>query len=175
MDMLASLLPAGIAVHAPALIVVIPLIMAAVAAFMPKGLWAWGVTLVTAIAVAVLSLNILGQVSTGGVISYAMGGWAPPAGLELRVDMLNVPLLLLVGIVGLLCVIYALPSVADEIAKKQQSLFYSAFLVCFAGLLGVTITGDAFNVFVFLEISSISTYTIIAMGAGKDRRALTAS
>ena len=26
--------------------------------------------------------------------------------------------------------------------------------------------GDAFNVFVFLEISSISTYTIIAMGAG---------
>ena len=44
-----------------------------------------------------------------------------------------------------------------------------------AGLLGVTITGDAFNVFVFLEISSISTYTIIAMGAGKDRRALTAS
>ena len=175
MDMLASLLPAGIAVHAPALIVVIPLIMAAVAAFMPKGLWAWGVTLVTAIAVAVLSLNILGQVSTGGVISYAMGGWLPPAGIELRVDMLNVPLLLLVGIVGLLCVIYALPSVADEIAKKQQALFYSAFLVCFAGLLGVTITGDAFNVFVFLEISSISTYTIIAMGAGKDRRALTAS
>lgn len=175
MDMLASLLPAGIAVHAPALIVVIPLIMAAVAALMPRGIFAWGVTLVTAIAVAVLSLNILGQVSTGGVISYAMGGWLPPVGIELRVDMLNVPLLLLVGIVGLLCVIYALPSVADEIAKKQQSLFYSAFLVCFAGLLGVTITGDAFNVFVFLEISSISTYTIIAMGAGKDRRALTAS
>lgn len=140
MDMLASILPAGIAVHAPALIVVIPLIMAAVAALMPRGAWAWGVTLATAIAVAVLALNILGQVSGEGVISYAVGGWAPPVGIELRVDMLNVPLLLLVGLVGLLCVIYALPSVADEIAKTQQSLFYSAFLVCFAGLLGVSVT-----------------------------------
>lgn len=175
MDILASLLPANVAVHTPALIVVIPLIMAAVAAFMPKGIWAWGVTMATAAIVAILSLVLLGQVSEAGVISYAVGGWAPPLGIELRVDMLNIPLLLLVGFVGLLCVIYALPSVADEIAKSQQALFYSAFLVCFTGLLGVTITGDAFNLFVFLEISSISTYTIVAMGADKDRRALTAS
>ena len=175
MDMLASLLPANIAAHAPVLIVVIPLMAAAIAALMPKGFYSWIVVLVTAIAVAILSLVLLGEVMGEGTVSYAVGGWAPPIGIELRADMLNVPLLLLVGFVGLLCVIYALPSVRDEIAPKQQPLFYSAFLVCFTGLLGVTITGDAFNLFVFLEISSISTYTIIAMGAGKDRRALTAS
>ncbi|MHA6289229.1 monovalent cation/H+ antiporter subunit D family protein [Maricaulis sp. CAU 1757] len=175
MQTLAQLLPAGLAVHSPALIVVIPLIMAAIAAFMPRGRLAWGVALAAAIPVAVLSLVLLGQVMSEGLISYAMGGWQPPHGIELRVDALNVLLLLLVGIIGLLCVIFALPTVADDIPADKQPLFYSAFLVAFAGLIGVTITGDAFNVFVFLEISSIATYTIVAMGAGQDRRALTAS
>ena len=52
-------------------------------------------------------------------------------------------------------------------------MFYTAYMLCLCGLLGVTITGDAFNLFVFLEISSLSSYVLIAMG--KDRRALTAS
>src|SRR5690606_2589495 len=43
------------------------------------------------------------------------------------------------------------------------------------GLLGVTITGDAFNVFVFLEISALSTYALVAAGAWTNRRALTAA
>ena len=47
------------------------------------------------------------------------------------------------------------------------------YQLCLAGLLGITITGDAFNAFVFLEISSLATYVLIALG--KDRRALLAS
>jgi multicomponent Na+:H+ antiporter subunit D len=177
MEFLAHLLPAGIAVHAPVLIVAIPLILAPLAALMPNGRLAWGVSMIAAIIVAVLALVLMGEVSisASGVLSYHLGGWAPPLGIEYRVDALNVPILLLVGLVGLLCTIYALPSVADEIDAEKQPLFYSAFLVCLTGLLGVTITGDAFNVFVFVEISSLSTYTLVAMGGGKDRRALTAS
>lgn len=175
MEFLAHLLPAGIAAHAPVLLVVIPLILAPVAALMPNGRLAWGLSLLGAIIVAVFALVLLGEVSSTGVISYHLGGWAPPLGIEYRVDALNVPILLLVGFVGLLCTIYALPTVADEIEPAKQPMFYSAFLVCFAGLLGVTITGDAFNVFVFLEISSLSTYALVAMGGSKDRRALTAS
>jgi len=52
-------------------------------------------------------------------------------------------------------------------------LFYSVFLLCMAGLLGIAITGDLFNVFVFLEISSLASYTLVSMG--KDRRALVAA
>lgn len=175
MDFFANLLPAGLAHHVPALIVVIPLIMAAVAALMPNGRAGWVLTMITAAIVALFSLVILGQVMTSGLISYELGGWEPPVGIEYRIDALNAVLLALVGLIGFLCVVYALPSVADEIEESKQALFYSAFMVCLAGLLGVTITGDAFNVFVFLEISSLSTYTIIAMGAGRDRRALTAA
>ncbi|MEE2527033.1 monovalent cation/H+ antiporter subunit D family protein [Hyphobacterium sp. HN65] len=175
MEFLSSLLPAHVAEHAPALVVVAPLLMAAVAAIMPNGRLGWGVALLTTAVSAVLAVAIVVEVQTGGVISYAMGGWQPPAGIEFRIDNLNAVLLLLIAALGLLSTIYALPSVADEIAENRQALFYSAFLVCFAGLLGVAITGDAFNMFVFLEISSISTYVLVGMGAGNDRRALTAA
>jgi multicomponent Na+:H+ antiporter subunit D len=43
-------------------------------------------------------------------------------------------------------------------------VFYALFLLAFAGLMGITLTGDAFNVFVFLEISSLATYALIAHG-----------
>lgn len=175
MDILAHLLPAGIAAHAPVLLVVIPLILAPIAALMPNGRLAWGVALLGTIIAAIFALVLLGEVSTAGVISYHLGGWAPPLGIEYRVDALNVPILLLVGLIGLLSAIYALPSVADEIETSKQPMFYAAFLVCFTGLLGITTTGDAFNVFVFMEVSSLSSYALVAMGGRRDRRALTAA
>ena len=68
---------------------------------------------------------------------------------------------------------FALRSVALEIVPRRQAWFYCMYLMCLTGLLGVTITGDAFNAFVFLEISSLSTYVLIALG--RDRRALLAA
>jgi multicomponent Na+:H+ antiporter subunit D len=59
------------------------------------------------------------------------------------------------------------------VPPQQHYLFYTMFLLCLAGLLGITITGDAFNIFVFLEISSLSTYVLIALG--RDRALLAAS
>lgn len=175
MEAISALMPANLVEHAPALLVAVPLFFAAVAAVMPNGRAGWAVALIAAIMAALFSIVLAVEVQSVGVISYAMGGWAPPAGIEFRIDALNAALLLLVSGLGLLSLIYALPSVADEIEPRRQSLFYSAFLVCFSGLLGVSITGDAFNMFVFLEISSISTYVLVGMGAGRDRRALTAA
>jgi multicomponent Na+:H+ antiporter subunit D len=64
-------------------------------------------------------------------------------------------------------------SVRREVGAKQAPLLYSGLLLCLTGLLGITITGDIFNLFVFLEVSSISAYALIAMGP--DRRALHAA
>jgi len=64
-------------------------------------------------------------------------------------------------------------SLSTIMRHQRQSLYYTTFLLCLASLIGITITGDAFNVFVFLEISSLATYTLIARG--RDRRALTAA
>ncbi|MEM0985922.1 MAG: monovalent cation/H+ antiporter subunit D family protein [Pseudomonadota bacterium] len=163
--------------HAAPLLVVVPMMAAPFLVFLPSGRGAWIVSMLATAASMVFALILLGQVQTipGGVVSYALGGWAPPAGIEFRVDALNAVILLLVTAIGLLAAIFSRATVVAEIREAKHSLFYSAYLVCFTGLCGVAITGDAFNLFVFLEISSISTYVLVALGAGRDRRALPAA
>ncbi|MFQ5565527.1 MAG: monovalent cation/H+ antiporter subunit D family protein, partial [Paracoccaceae bacterium] len=109
-------------------------------------------------------------VLAGGPVSYAIGGWAPPMGIEYRIDQANAFMLVLVSVMAALVTTYAPRSIADEIAPERQGWFYCVFLLCLTGLLGMAITGDAFNVFVFMEISSLAMYILIAMG--RDRRAL---
>ena len=81
--------------------------------------------------------------------------------------------LVLVSLVGAIVMPYARKSVAAELPDEQRYLFYSMYCLCLAGLLGITITGDVFNLFVFLEISSLSAYVLIAMG--QRRKALFAA
>ncbi|MGA1343366.1 MAG: monovalent cation/H+ antiporter subunit D family protein, partial [Hyphomonas sp.] len=71
--------------------------------------------------------------------------------------------------------VFAWPTLVAEIEKEKISLFLCGFLLCVSGLTGVAGTGDAFNLFVFLEISSLATYLLVAMGAARDRRALPAA
>ncbi|NOX96062.1 MAG: monovalent cation/H+ antiporter subunit D family protein [Alphaproteobacteria bacterium] len=159
----------------PVLPIVIPLVTAPITLLLPKGraphLWATAVSWLTFACCAWL----LSTVSQSGTISYHLGDWAPPMGIEYRLDLANTLVLFLVS--GLAAVVFpfAYRSVQSEIDERQTPTFYGALLICMVGLLGVTITGDAFNVFVFLEISSLSTYALIAMGAKRDRRALTAA
>ena len=116
---------------------------------------------------------MLWQVLQTGPISYHLGGWEPPWGIEYRVDVLNGFVLVLVSAVGAVIMPFARRSVAFEIDEGRQAWFYCMYLLCLTGLLGIAITGDAFNAFVFLEISSLSTYVLIALG--RDRRALLAA
>lgn len=171
----AAFLPAALALHAPVLAAVVPLFMAAVLVAFPNGRFAWGVALASTVFTLFMAFELVAQTRIAGVVSYELGGWAPPFGIEFRVDELNAAIVLLIGAMGVLATIFALPSVADEISAGKRGLFYAAFLVCFSGLNGVALTGDAFNLFVFLEISSLGTYAIVAMGHQNDRRALTAS
>ena len=68
---------------------------------------------------------------------------------------------------------YAPASLTREVSPSRHYLFHAAYLLCLVGLLGMVVTGDLFNVFVFLEISSLSSYALISLGA--KRRALTAA
>ena len=165
----------SLAAQLPVLPVVTPLLLAPIALLLPQGraphAWATLVSWLTFAACAYL----LAAVNDAGVISYRLGDWAPPLGIEYRVDLANALVLFLVSGIAAIVFPFAYRSVQLEIDERQSSFFYCALLICLTGLLGVTITGDAFNVFVFLEISSLSTYALVAMGARRDRRALTAA
>lgn len=162
-----------IAANLPALQVVIPLLGAVLCAFLTRGAIAWGITLVVCLSLPAIASVLLAQVLTEGPISYAMGGWVPPIGIEYRVDVFNAFILLLVSLMSAIIVPYAKRSVEKEIPAEKHAWFYAIFLLCVCGLLGMAITGDAFNIFVFMEVSSLATYALISMG--KDRRALLAA
>jgi multicomponent Na+:H+ antiporter subunit D len=162
-----------IAANLPALQVVLPLLGAVVCALMQRGVYAWGVAFIVSAAMPFIAAGLLMQVIDGGSISYAMGGWVPPIGIEYRIDVVNAFLLLLVSLIGAVIMPYAKASVEKEIPADRQAWFYAIYLLCLCGLLGMAITGDAFNVFVFMEVSSLAAYALIAMG--RDRRALLAA
>ncbi len=165
----------NLAEQLPVLPVIIPLVAAPITLLLPQGraphLWA---TLISWLTFAAC-IFLVSAVSDAGVISYHLGEWAPPLGIEYRIDLANALVLALVSGIASVVFAFAYRSVRVEVDPRQSTFFYCAMLICLTGLLGVTITGDAFNVFVFLEISSLSTYALIAMGANRDRRALTAA
>jgi multicomponent Na+:H+ antiporter subunit D len=120
-----------------------------------------------------VSYALLQQVLENGTLIYELGDWAAPWGIEYRIDYLNSFLLLLVSGMGAIVLVAAQSSIGRELPGNRHMVFYTAYLLCLTGLLGILSTGDAFNVFVFLEISSLASYTLIALG--NDRRALTAA
>jgi multicomponent Na+:H+ antiporter subunit D len=159
--------------HLPILQIVIPLFGALLAGLSRRASTAFALALLVSWLMPLCAGALLWQVLTTGPISYHLGGWAPPWGIEYRVDVLNAFVLTLVSTVGAVIMPFARRSVAFEIEEGQRAWFYCMYLLCLTGLLGITVTGDAFNAFVFLEISSLSTYVLIALG--RDRRALLAA
>ncbi len=162
-----------IAAHLPVLQIVLPLAAAPFCLLMRRGTLAWALAVIVSWAALVCAALLLQQVLSSGPISYELGSWPAPWGIEYRVDAVNGFILLIVAAIGAAILPYARASVIRELPEEQHGAFYTALLLCLTGLLGVTITGDAFNLFVFLEISSLSSYVLIALG--HDRRALTAA
>jgi multicomponent Na+:H+ antiporter subunit D len=162
-----------LAQHLAALPVILPLIAAPIVLLINRSSASWlFATLISGLA-CMFSLQLLYAVLSTGVQSYALGGWAPPWGIELRVDPTNAFVLLAVSALSTLVLVYAKDSIEKEIEKSKHALFYTAHLLCLAGLSGILLTGDAFNLFVFLEVSSLATYTLVSLAS--DRRCLTAS
>lgn len=159
--------------HLPVLVIIIPLIAAPLCILFRGKDQAFGIALLATWGSFACACVIAARVMDGGTLSYELGGWPPPIGIELRIDALNAFILLIVSGIGSVVAPYSRSSLLLEYVEDRAYMFYSAYLLCLCGLMGVSVTGDAFNLFVFLEISSLSSYVLIALGF--DRRALTAS
>jgi len=159
--------------HLPVLVVIIPLMAGPLCVLVERPRAAWALALAAAWLSFAAAVALAAQVNGTGVISYELGGWAPPWGIEYRIDTLGSYVLLIVTGIAALVMVAARESVASEVPEALAARFYAALMLAFAGLVGIVATGDAFNVFVFLEISSLASYALISMG--RDRRALTSA
>ncbi len=160
--------------NTPALIVVAPLIAGLIAS-----LFAWikqeysYAAVLTGMAVSVGSaIHVLLRVIESGTIQYKMAGWDPPMGIELRIDLLNAMVLLLISSIAFLNLIASYKSVVVEHHDRVGS-FYTIYMMFVTGLLGVTATGDLFNLYVLIEITSLTSYALVGLG-DRDRGPLAA-
>jgi multicomponent Na+:H+ antiporter subunit D len=151
--------------HLPVLTVVIPLmagILTPIVGWIDRRLcWYW--VMLTMFAVLLMTSSNLYTVITSGTIHYQLGGWAPPVGIEYVIDLLNGFVCIIIAFIGLMVAIYSIESITKELPNKIIP-FYSIYLLLITGLMGMTITGDIFNFYVFLEVSSLTAYALIAMG-----------
>ena len=152
----------------PAIIVVLPLVVSFFIFF--SGWWVqragFPMAVGALICCVLLSIGIFKSVTTGGAIHYWLGGWEPPWGIEYYVDHLNAFMLVLVSVLSMLIAVYSKKLVERELPQKT-ALFWSLFILLITGLLGICITGDLFNLFVMLEVASLTGYALIAIGKNR--------
>jgi len=110
----------------------------------------------------IISIVLIPQVMSAPII-VSIGGWAPPLCINLVVGPLGLLLAILISLIGLLVAIYGVNYIQEEPREK-----YHMLLLCLlAGGTGMVLTGDIFNLFVFFEILSLSSYALTAYN--KDR------
>ncbi len=135
----------------------------------PRGL-AWAASTAASVLAFVIAIELTLRVLGEGAVGYLVGSWPAPYGIELRVDALSALLLLVVTGASTLALIGGRRSLDAQIEAERQPYFFAAWLLALAGLSGIVVAADAFNIFVFMEISSLASYVLIA--GGPDRRAL---
>ena len=151
--------------HLPVVVVVAPFVAAPLCIifrhFMPARLLALGV----AVFILVCASVMLEQATQGFVWRYEFGGWPAPWGISYRVDLLGALIVLLLAVIASAVALFCSRPVVHEFAD-EGGCFFALFLLCLSGLLGITVTNDLFNVFVFLEVSALSSYALIGLGRG---------
>lgn len=121
-------------------------------------------TLLVLLIMALYEFTGLGKMS----ITYAMGGWTSeggfPVGIYLVLDGFSVLMLCIINLIGLIALFYSLSYMTKYTAESN---YFALFCLIIAGMNGVVLSGDLFNLFVFLEVSVISSYALVAFGVGK--------
>ncbi|WP_410521329.1 proton-conducting transporter membrane subunit [Candidatus Tisiphia endosymbiont of Myopa tessellatipennis] len=154
--------------HFPALQVLLPFFGALFSILTFRYRLATRIIAVISIALS-LFLSIYGlSVINKEAVSYNFGDWHAPIGIEYRLDYLNQPIIIYINCVLLFFLIFCNKLVTNTILRfldrKRQSLFYAVLLFAHSGYLGIVSTNDLFNLYVFIEISSLSSYVLMAQG-----------
>lgn len=133
-----------------------------------RGHRAWKIALLSSASAFALTLLSLPSVLAGKVVTYNIAGWSPLFGIVLAVDYIGILLMVLVTGVGLAAVV-----TSRHVISHKRTEYYALLLLLIAGLSGIVLTGDIFNLFVFFELMSISSYALTAYV--RDRQAVTGS
>ena len=159
--------------HLPALQVIVPMLMAPFVVLLRARSLPWAAATATSLLAFAIAIQLSMIVMGGSPVTYQMGSWAAPYGIELQVDALSALVLLVITGASSVTLIGGRESLAAIISADREPFFFAAWLLALAGMAGIVVSADAFNIFVFMEISSLASYVLVA--GGPDRRALPAT
>ena len=128
--------------------------------------WAYAAATI-GMALALMAAGVgLCRVLADGKLRYFLGGWPPPFGIEYVLDHLSAFMVIIIVFIGFIAVIYP-PEAGLYHTPRRGIPVYGLLLLLIGGLVGVVITGDLFNLFVFLEIYSLASYALITLGGDR--------
>ena len=102
----------------------------------------------------------------GTVYAYHLGGFEPPWGIAYRIATSNALVVMLIALVFSVILSYAGSSIKQEQPGARTDVFFALCLLLMSGLTGVAVSHDLFNIFIFLEIASLSGYALAAFNSG---------
>jgi len=109
-----------------------------------------------------LSLYFGGQLISGGEAIYqAVADWEPPWGIEIAIEPVSVLMAVLITGLYLLIALYSCRALQKEINEESLGWYYVEFLLCMTAMLGLVITHDIFNMYVFIEVVGISACALV--------------
>lgn len=156
-------------VGTPVLFVAIPLLAAFLIPMLGM-IWKELVRIVPGLVLTyllILSISLLNHVLVHGPIVEVIAGWAPPFGINLVFSALSGFLVTLMTFLGLLIWIYSY-RFKDNVDFEPAKKYFLLLMMLITGSLGIVLTGDIFNMFVFIEITGISAYGLTAFYQGRD-------
>ena len=148
--------------HLPILAVALPLISAPLCLLLRATRSLQILSLLVASTSLLACAVMLFYANEGQLLQYNVGGWSAPFGIAYQVDQLNALVAFLFSIIFFFVFIYMLESFSVELAGRALYPVYSVLFITQAGFMGVTLTNDLFNIYVFLEMASLASYALTA-------------
>jgi len=156
--------------HFPIFMITLPILGAVLLPFLGylRQKWVPWAAALPLTASTVLGILLIGRIPADGYLSYHMGNWEPPWGIEVRVDYFGLFMMLTVCGITLLALIFSRRHIAKEVTGGRLTAYYVLFLLMSGAMLGFVATGDIFNLFVFMEILALSSYALVAITGNRN-------
>jgi multicomponent Na+:H+ antiporter subunit D len=137
-------------------------LLAAALGWVIPGIARW-ISLGALLVTAVMAVMAIPAVLEAGSLHTHLAGWAPPFGIEVVLDPLSAFVAALVAVVAFIVIAGSESHVHAELPGRR-TVYHACVLLLLSGLMGMVITNDLFNLFVQLEVASLSAYALVAAG-----------
>ena len=157
-------------IHFPVFILMLLLIFAVIIPLQKKPFGKkFQIVMISVLGIAwVMALLELLKVLWDAPYSYTFGSYSSGIGIEFLVDEFSALMTLVVLTLSILIVLYSIKDLEHEIESSRMYSYYTLVFLLIFSMIGMIFTNDMFNLYVFMEVLSITSVAIIAIKKKKD-------